>query len=158
MKQQDTEAHIVNTASLGGLTSYSGVYVASKHAVVGLSEALHHELVAAQSKIKVSVLCPGAVDTDLFANSRKVQTISGLEANEEGGAAEAWQFRERALKQGMAPAEVAGKVFDGLRNDTFCIITSPERSYLVEQRVESLLRGDAPESALPRLLARLDIS
>ena len=46
MLAQDTECHIVNTASMAGLISGPGLgtYKVTKHAVVSLSETLHHEL------------------------------------------------------------------------------------------------------------------
>ena len=46
-----SEGHVVNTASVAGLLSVpgSGVYCASKHAVVSLSECLHHDLKAARA-------------------------------------------------------------------------------------------------------------
>ena len=58
--------HIVNTASLSGLVPSPGLgaYSATKHAVVGLSRALRAE--AAGHGVRVSVLCPGFVDTAIL--------------------------------------------------------------------------------------------
>src|SRR6478736_3371879 len=58
--------HIVNTASTAGLAPAVMVaaYSASKHAVVGLTGALRAE--AAQRGVRVSVLCPGSVDTPIL--------------------------------------------------------------------------------------------
>ena len=58
--------HIVNTASAAGLVStvFTVAYSATKHAVVGLSTALRPE--AAAHGVRVSVLCPGAVDTPIL--------------------------------------------------------------------------------------------
>lgn len=65
------DAHIVNTASLGGLMATEGfpigAYVASKYACVGYSEMLRLEL--AGEGIGVSVLCPGVVESDLMTTS-----------------------------------------------------------------------------------------
>ncbi|MEV4252927.1 SDR family oxidoreductase [Spirillospora sp. NPDC049652] len=60
--------HIVNTASLAGLVPMPiGIpYTATKHAVVGLSLGLRAE--AATRGVKVSVVCPGFVDTPLLSN------------------------------------------------------------------------------------------
>lgn len=59
------QAHIVNIASMAGLVPLPGfgAYVASKYAVVGLSEVLHQEL--APSGIAVSVACPGWIATGI---------------------------------------------------------------------------------------------
>jgi NAD(P)-dependent dehydrogenase (short-subunit alcohol dehydrogenase family) len=64
--------HIVNTASLAGLLPTPGIlpYVASKHAVVGLSTSLRCE--AAPHGVRVSVVCPGLIDTPIVRNSRYV--------------------------------------------------------------------------------------
>ena len=58
--------HILNTASLAGLIPAPAMlpYTTTKHAVVGLSTALRAE--AAALGIRVSVLCPGFVDTPLL--------------------------------------------------------------------------------------------
>jgi NAD(P)-dependent dehydrogenase (short-subunit alcohol dehydrogenase family) len=62
MKRQGF-GHIVNTASVAGLVPVAGMlsYSTSKHAVVGLSTCLRVE--AAALGIRVSALCPGAVET-----------------------------------------------------------------------------------------------
>lgn len=58
--------HIVNTASGAGLVGlpFVAAYSATKHAVVGLSTALRPE--AALHGVKVSALCPGAVETPIL--------------------------------------------------------------------------------------------
>lgn len=63
------EGHIVNTASLNGLVGMPGCasYVASKFAVVGLSENLRYELAA--DGVGVTVVCPGMVRTQIGASS-----------------------------------------------------------------------------------------
>jgi NAD(P)-dependent dehydrogenase (short-subunit alcohol dehydrogenase family) len=62
--------HIVNTASMAGLVPLSGFlsYSASKHAVVGLSTCLRVE--AAPVGVRVSVLCPGAVETPIVGGGK----------------------------------------------------------------------------------------
>ena len=57
--------HIVNTASVSGLTPFPGIvpYSASKHAVVGLSTGLRME--AFEYGVKVSCVCPGIIDTPM---------------------------------------------------------------------------------------------
>ena len=58
--------HIVNTASMAGLTAAGLVtsYVMTKHAVVGLSLALRSE--AAARGVGVLAVCPGAVETPIL--------------------------------------------------------------------------------------------
>lgn len=58
--------HIVITSSIAGISPlpYQTVYVASKHAVYGFARCLKYEL--EEKNIKVSVICPGAVATNIF--------------------------------------------------------------------------------------------
>lgn len=65
--------HIINTASVAGVapTPAEGAYAATKHAVVGLSTALRIE--AEAFGVKVSVVCPGAVDTAIIRTSKHVK-------------------------------------------------------------------------------------
>ncbi len=88
---QRPEAHIVNTASVAGLVAapFMGPYNASKHAVVAISETLHHELAMHAPHVKVSVLCPGWVNTNIADSSRnRPSRLRGEPAVEEGGGAE----------------------------------------------------------------------
>jgi NAD(P)-dependent dehydrogenase (short-subunit alcohol dehydrogenase family) len=72
MLRQDTPCHVVNTASVAGLLSVPGmgIYCVSKHAVVTLSECLHHDLAQRGSKIGVSLLCPAFVPTGILDSER----------------------------------------------------------------------------------------
>jgi NAD(P)-dependent dehydrogenase (short-subunit alcohol dehydrogenase family) len=60
------QGHIVNTASAAGLVppAFVAPYAAAKSGVVGLTTALRPE--AARHGVKVSVLCPGSVDTPIL--------------------------------------------------------------------------------------------
>ena len=57
--------HIVNTASMAGMTilPFNGVYNASKHAIVSLTETLAEELRQRAPGVRTSVVCPGLVPT-----------------------------------------------------------------------------------------------
>jgi short-subunit dehydrogenase len=63
------EAHIVNVSSMGGFLPVPGqsIYGASKAAVKLLTEALSSEL--AGTNVKVSVVIPGGIATDIKKNS-----------------------------------------------------------------------------------------
>jgi len=69
--------HIVNTASVAGLMPLAGLlsYCTSKHAVVGLSTSLRIE--AAEQGIRVSVLCPGAVETPIVGGGKFGKVLNG---------------------------------------------------------------------------------
>ena len=66
------EAHIVNLSSIFGIIAPPGqtAYAAAKFAVRGFSESLRHELRMAASPIRLSVVHPGGVSTNIVRNSR----------------------------------------------------------------------------------------
>jgi short-subunit dehydrogenase len=65
-------AHIVNLSSIFGIIAPPGqtAYCAAKFAVRGFSESLRHELAMANSPVKLSVVHPGGVSTNIARNSR----------------------------------------------------------------------------------------
>ena len=66
------EAHIANLSSLFGIIAPPGqtAYAASKFAVRGFSESLRHELRMAGSPVRLSVVHPGGISTDIARNAR----------------------------------------------------------------------------------------
>ncbi len=85
-------AHIVNLSSIFGIIAPPGqtAYCAAKFAVRGFSESLRHELATENSPVKLSVVHPGGVATNIARNSRsgtgltdnamRVQMIETFEA------------------------------------------------------------------------------
>jgi short-subunit dehydrogenase len=69
---EQEEGHVVNTASMAGVTAtpLTGIYNASKHAVVSLSETLFLELQGQGARVGVSVVCPEAVRTGIARAER----------------------------------------------------------------------------------------
>jgi short-subunit dehydrogenase len=74
-------AHIVNLSSIFGIVAPPGqtAYAAAKFAVRGFSESLRHELQMAKSPVRLSVVHPGGIKTNIVRNSR---TGSGITDNE----------------------------------------------------------------------------
>jgi NAD(P)-dependent dehydrogenase (short-subunit alcohol dehydrogenase family) len=72
------EAHIVNLSSIFGILAPPGqtAYCAAKFAVRGFSESLRHELAVANSPVKLSVVHPGGVLTNIVRNSRSGSGIA----------------------------------------------------------------------------------
>jgi short-subunit dehydrogenase len=66
------EAHIVNLSSIFGIIAPPGqtAYAAAKFAVRGFSESLRHELQMAAGPVRLSVVHPGGVSTNIVRNSR----------------------------------------------------------------------------------------
>ncbi len=138
--------HIVNTASEAGLVTSSalGMYCATKHAVVGLSEALYRELDG--TGVGVSVLCPSAVDTDIFLSERNRPFGSDLAPHENAALA---PLREATRSTGIAPAQVAGDVVDAIRAGRFWVFTHPATLERAMVRFEDLRAHRNPTPAYP---------
>ncbi len=89
--------HVVNTASASGLLAYGFdrlPYVASKHAVVGVSEAL--ALYLAPQGVGVTCLCPSGVITNILEQI----TVYGEATLAPGPAAPAGGARRRRRARG----------------------------------------------------------
>ncbi len=108
--RQRNSGHIVNTASAAGLITIpaASAYVASKHAVVGLSETLYRELAASRSAVGVSVLCPALVKTNIMESDAADRPSSANPINS---------------SHAMEPADVAAKVFAAIAAKQFWILT-----------------------------------
>jgi NAD(P)-dependent dehydrogenase (short-subunit alcohol dehydrogenase family) len=145
MLAQDTECHIVNTASMSGLLSMpgSGAYNVTKHGVVTLSETLHRELAERGAKVKVSVLCPGIVNTRIMDSARNRPEHLAMERVDPGTEARLEMLRQ-LVQTGMPPPEVAGAVFEALREDQFYILTHPEGKDAIRTRMEDILQERHP--------------
>jgi NAD(P)-dependent dehydrogenase (short-subunit alcohol dehydrogenase family) len=147
------EGHIVNTASMAGLiTGRAGnaVYDASKHACLALSESLYRDLTIRQAKVSASVLCPGAVLTQIFAAERNRPAELG------GGSEPVLSGATAFPGDSFPPDEMANQVFDAIRNERFYVLAA-QREMLEWTRMghDRMFGGKNP--AVPhRLLAMRD--
>ncbi len=151
MLAQQTECHIVNTASIEGLWARPGhaPYQVSKHGVVNLSEVLWQDLQFADAKIGVSVLCPGAVDTNIIDSWRNRPAHLRNEAAPGTAPTPEQQKRVQGLRDsfrnGMTRAECAAVVFDAIRQEQLYILTHPQLKPYVEDRLSNILAGKNPD-------------
>ena len=144
------EGHIVNTASVLGLLAapWAGPYAASKHAVVALSESLHHELVAIGSPVGVSVLCPGFVRTRLADAERNRPAMYSTADDQRAGIREFRDATEALISAGTDPAPIAAAVSDAIMENRFWILTHPEFNDPISARVKGAVEGRNPETAV----------
>jgi NAD(P)-dependent dehydrogenase (short-subunit alcohol dehydrogenase family) len=143
------EGHIVNTASIAGLTApaFLGPYNATKHAVVALSETLLAELTMAEAKIGVSVLCPAWVRTRIHEADRNKP---GADPETPDPAAEALRAVITGMVEGGIPAErVAAEVADAIRENRFWIRTHAGMEPDVKARCEAIIAGETPPLTMP---------
>ncbi|HEU5103711.1 MAG TPA: SDR family NAD(P)-dependent oxidoreductase [Roseiflexaceae bacterium] len=150
MLNQDTECHIVNTASIAGLVvgpGSSSTYNVSKHGVVALSETLYYELAQRGAKVKVSVLCPSWVNTHIFdaERNRPIELRNDSQTLPVDPEAEAVieQVRQ-AARHGMSPDQVAEQVFQAIAREQLYIFTHPETKEWVRIQMEHMLAERNP--------------
>jgi NAD(P)-dependent dehydrogenase (short-subunit alcohol dehydrogenase family) len=138
--------YIINTASAAGLLGVPGgaPYVASKHAVVGLSESLYRELKATGSSVGVSVLCPAAVDTRIAWSERNRPGHAHFEAPTEGLPPLPIEEPIHALP----PAEVADQLFRAIGERRFWVLPHAwQIGPPLLARARQMVEGDDPDDA-----------
>jgi NAD(P)-dependent dehydrogenase (short-subunit alcohol dehydrogenase family) len=149
MLEQDTECHIVNTASMGGLftNAYSGPYYTSKFAAVGLTECLAHDLRSVGSKIGVSVLVPSLIATNIGRSERnRPEQLMDPGLYVPPDVAFINQALVDSTAGGIAPDEVAAIVLDAIIAGDFYIPTKPSFSDQMRARFEDMLTHRLPRS------------
>lgn len=135
--------HIVNTASMSGLISRTGLgaYNVSKYGVVALSETLAGELAEDGSKVGVSVLCPGFVRTNIgaYLRNRPQQFADGALGRPEVTTTSSASVRAAAERfHRIEPEEAGAMVVDAIKHGDLYILTDPEMSFEVEERFQHI--------------------
>lgn len=125
--------HVVNTASMAGLhvgTRQTGAYATSKFAVVALSEALSFDV--EEAGIGVSVLCPAAVNTNIYPNSAAVR--GSRMGNRD------YDSTPSDIAAGMDPEEVGRRLKHAVENGIFYVVTHTATRDWVTGRQARILR------------------
>ncbi len=155
MLAQNSECHIINTSSTAGLIvgSSSAPYAVTKHAVVALSESLYLTLQQRNSLVKVSVLCPGMVRTNIASAERnrpddlRNEPVAMTPEMQAGLAA----FKA-ALEAATPPQQVVDVVFDAIKNEQFYILSHPEWTEVIQLRTDKLLKLENPQNPMATIL------
>jgi NAD(P)-dependent dehydrogenase (short-subunit alcohol dehydrogenase family) len=124
MLEGGDDGHIVNTSSMAGLVTGgfgTAVYDASKHAVLSLSESLYRDLAVRTSKVSASVLCPGAVLTNIFTAERN--RPAGL-GDLEGEPPTSRVTGGNLPWDSFTPDQVADQVFEAVREGRFYVLAA----------------------------------
>ena len=143
--------HIVNMASLAGLVCAPnmGAYNVGKHAVVALSETLHHDLALVTRQVRASVVCPHFVSTAIadsarnrppeLANDRpmtKSQRINRVMA-------------AKAVSEAtVSPADVVRATLEAVRHGRFYVHPHGEGLEAVRSRLDAVLQGGDPSDPM----------
>lgn len=140
------EGHVVNTASIAGLTSspLMGPYNVTKHGVVTLSEVLAGELAMVGANIGVSVLCPGWVATRIHESDRNRPHAAESTPEMDQMAEAVRSVIGGLIESGMSPDDVADEVLDAIRTGRFYIRPHAGMETYVEARCKAVLGGTTP--------------
>ncbi|NMZ42676.1 SDR family NAD(P)-dependent oxidoreductase [Pseudomonas proteolytica] len=149
LKANADGGHIVNTSSMSGMavTPTLGAYAVAKFGVVALSEVLAQELEIENSKVGVSVLCPGPVRTNIGNSSRNRPKDLGeghladvdLESTE--------HFRDVHIPW-VSPAYTGDLVIDAIKRGDLYVLTHPELFDFIHARHKQI--AESVEQALAR--------
>ena len=153
MLKQNSECHIVNTASVGGLTTglMNGPYATSKHGVVALSETLYREMEQGGHNVGVSVLCPGIISTRIYdcernrpGELRNDPADGKINLTSPNGQA-VTELMTKMVKNGMPPQQVANIVFSAIREKKFYILPNAEPyKPMIQSRLENIIQERNP--------------
>jgi len=140
MRGHGQGGHIVNTASMAGLQANIGFspYVATKYAVVGMSEGLARDL--APEGIGVSVLCPGFVRTRIADSGRNRPDRYGPAVRPPAGSSAAALVRHLAEQAdaGLDPDAVAAQTIAAIQSNVFYVFTHPAMRDEVDARFAAI--------------------
>lgn len=130
--KQTGGAHVVNIASLAGLTSGAWVapYTVSKHGVVALSECLAAEMATTDHPITVSVVCPAAINTGIAQSLSDSDSVHSGELNA--------HLRD-LISHAMSPDVLAEKVLAGIEAQQFWIFPQQEVRTAAARRLQRIL-------------------
>ena len=154
MLSQNEPGHVVNTASMAGLLggSSAGIYGATKHAVVRITEALYFQLMEAESKIHASVLCPGIINTRIFSSGRNRPDIFWTtdEKPDESDTGARIDAGDQFFAHGLPPESVADQLLESIKNNQFWVLTPDVPLERISIRHQHIINQTNP-SQLPPL-------
>ncbi|MEK9968212.1 MAG: SDR family NAD(P)-dependent oxidoreductase [Ferrovibrio sp.] len=123
--------HVVNIASIAGLTAppFLSAYVAAKHAVIGMTEALAVELSYMAPHMRVSAVCPGGVQTRIMHSERNRPEALKVEPRTPPEMlAKIKSAFERLMANPMSADNLAKIVLAGIERDDALIITHADHA------------------------------
>jgi NAD(P)-dependent dehydrogenase (short-subunit alcohol dehydrogenase family) len=134
--------HVVNTASMAGVTTipFNGLYNATKHAVVSLTETLAAELLARSTGVGATVLCPGLVSTRIGEAARN-RPDRGAEAAARRDSDVLPAQQQAATLQADA---VAAQTLRAIEDNRLYLFTHPNAADRIRQRADRVLADTTP--------------
>ena len=148
---EQAEGHVVNTASMAAVTTlpFTGIYHMTKHAVLALSECLHHELRARGAKVGVTVVCPEMVATRIDAAERNRPASLRREAAPTAEREIVGKAIADAVKRGIPPAAIAERTLAAIREERFYVLSDDDWRRMAATRCEDVRTGRNPTFSVP---------
>ncbi len=154
-----TEGHVINTSSVDGLRGSLGgriphtAYSTAKFAVRGFTESLMHDFLFNAPHLKSSIVFPGGVGTDIAVNTTRIlghkrpKDMSDEEVSQARGEWEKRGYGNPSMsnddirnamedsivnfaKQGLTPAQGAGIILQGVRDEQWRILVGKDAEAL----------------------------
>lgn len=153
MIAQGQEGHVLNVASMAGLTAttLAGVYNMSKHAVVGLSECLFHDLALNAPQIGVSLVCPEMIRTGIGASARN--RPAELSGDGDVPSSKSRRFVEdiicKAAENGLDPSVIAARSLAAIRERRFYVLAEDGWLDAAHSRIADIQAGRNPVLVVP---------
>jgi NAD(P)-dependent dehydrogenase (short-subunit alcohol dehydrogenase family) len=146
LQKQDKNCHIVNTTSGYGILPGNAAYGISKFGVTALSEMLAQELNYFNSKVKVSLLVPGVVNTAIIDSQRnRPKEMMNPEIAMDPEIMKIWEKRgeeiRQSFKNGMSPEIVAEIVFNAIEEQIFYVFCDLSMEVGAKFRLDVMLEG-----------------
>ena len=132
-----SEASLSNPAYVRGMGTH--LYNMSKHSVLAMADVLRDELEA--EGIGVSVLCPGAVATELSQHSEALEPAPAKAREPRARASISKELLEMMMTRTRPPEEIATVAIAGLQRGLFVIPTHPHIEEDVAERHDEIQRG-----------------
>jgi NAD(P)-dependent dehydrogenase (short-subunit alcohol dehydrogenase family) len=148
LKRNREGGHIVNTASMAGLVAGPrlGAYAAAKYGVVGLTEVLAAELAADNSRVGVSVLCPGTVHTNIGVSSRN----RPADLPDAGFKDIDIELEDNPRYRWIYPQDAGAVVVRAIKRGDLYALTHPDWYPMVAERHEAIAEAFREQEALRR--------
>ena len=146
MQKQDKNCRIINTTSGYGIVPGNAAYGISKFGVTALSEMLAQELNYFKSKVKVSLLVPGVVNTAIVDSQRnRPKELLNPEIPVDPEIMKIWEKRgeeiRKVFSKGMSPSLVAEIVFNAIEDEIFYIFCELPMETGAKNRLDGMMDG-----------------
>ncbi len=142
------EGHIINTASEAALLGigHHAPYCSSKAAALSISVALYSELIAANTRVGVSVVCPGMVDTQIHRSWRNRPAGDTAWSDRDHADQKARAGADAFQAQGVPPQQIAQVTLEALKANRLYVFNTPHWRDLIKSVRRQQLSEENPEA------------